>query len=256
MRQLRIDIIPDSLVYKRWIKNAKSEFIYNAMSGSIDCEKTLNLRMGELAADCNQLCELACKSYEDFVQTRGEIVNLLHKLQLQQGLPKKPIVHTGDVQDPLIVKTKGEPTKNMRGQVQEQSIKDEDNNASGTREASYSDKEMKTSDGDIVHATMKTQKAAISEKEVNHKRKEQSESIGVGCYGNYKPLKKAKITHDAEMSVDGTSYGIGGNLNQFLNPYHGMMRMYPQFYSNLRGIGYSQFSHPRVSGSEDRNKRK
>ncbi|MED6222634.1 hypothetical protein PIB30_066180 [Stylosanthes scabra] len=145
----------------------------------------------------------------------------------------------------------------------------------------------------------------MSEKEVNHKRKEQSKSIDVGCYGNYKPLKRGKVSHDAEMpgiggkdgrvdtandvtknfgvqvaqlgnksghvttdvntpfdarmqmghsSADGTSYRIGGNPNQFLNPYHGMMPMYPQFYSNLRGIGSSQFSHLGVNGSQDRNK--
>ncbi|MED6220326.1 hypothetical protein PIB30_117626 [Stylosanthes scabra] len=114
MRHMHIEEIPTNLVYKRWTKNAKSELIDSFASKDTDYEKTVKMCQGALAADCNQLCNLACKSFEDFTEIRNDILNLIRKLQMRQGLARKHTLYTGEVADPLVVKTKDAPTKTTR----------------------------------------------------------------------------------------------------------------------------------------------
>ncbi|MED6210320.1 hypothetical protein PIB30_063020 [Stylosanthes scabra] len=229
MRQLHIDIIPDSLVYKRWTKNAKSEFIYNAATGSIDFEKTLNLRIGALAADCNQLCELACKSYEDFVilwlsrrrvhQQRicedameikasdGDILHATRKTQ-KAAMREKSGIGSKDGR----VDTANDVTKNSGVQVAKLG------NKSGhvmTDVNTPFDARMQmghlVSGGGINAVT-------------SHPH-----HVQIQCPNMYSTFGSVPMYSQGNKSADNTSYRIGGNPNQFLNPYHGMMPMYPQF---------------------------
>ncbi|MED6195506.1 hypothetical protein PIB30_038452 [Stylosanthes scabra] len=79
-----------------------------------DYEKTVKMCQGTLAADCNLFRNIACKSFEDFIEIRNDIVNLIRKLQVRLGLSTKHILYTGEVVDPLVVKTKGAPANNAQ----------------------------------------------------------------------------------------------------------------------------------------------
>ncbi|KAL4374571.1 hypothetical protein AHAS_Ahas05G0195100 [Arachis hypogaea] len=71
---------PDSLIYKRWTKNAKNEFISTDMPMNDDIEKVLKFRVGALASNCNKLCDIACKDLADFDEVQSELVNLVIRL--------------------------------------------------------------------------------------------------------------------------------------------------------------------------------
>ncbi|XP_025703976.1 protein FAR1-RELATED SEQUENCE 5-like [Arachis hypogaea] len=68
---------PDSLIYKRWTKNTKNEFISTEMPVNDDIERVLKFRVGALASNCNKLCDIACKDLADFDEVQSELVNLV-----------------------------------------------------------------------------------------------------------------------------------------------------------------------------------
>ncbi|KAL4338283.1 hypothetical protein AHAS_Ahas12G0194700 [Arachis hypogaea] len=51
----------ESLIYKRWTKNAKNDFISTEMPVNDNVERVLKFRVGALASHCNKLCDIACK---------------------------------------------------------------------------------------------------------------------------------------------------------------------------------------------------
>ncbi|XLR53734.1 hypothetical protein S83_004406 [Arachis hypogaea] len=102
---------PDSLIYKRWTKNAKNEFISTEMPMNDDIERVLKFRVGALASNCNKLCDIACKDLADFDEVQNELVNLVIRLQSRKQGKSTPNVNVEGINDPFVVKSKGAPSK-------------------------------------------------------------------------------------------------------------------------------------------------
>ncbi|XLT64369.1 hypothetical protein HN873_020808 [Arachis hypogaea] len=102
---------PDSLIYKRWTKNAKNEFISTEMHVNDDIESILKFRVGALASNCNKLCDIACKDLADFDEVQSELVNLVIRLQSRKQGKSTPNVNMEGINDPFVVKSKGAPSK-------------------------------------------------------------------------------------------------------------------------------------------------
>ncbi|XLT12883.1 hypothetical protein HN51_058573 [Arachis hypogaea] len=81
LKHQHVEVIPESLVCKRWTKNAKSDFMKSNVDDPSDSDKVLKCRLGVLGAECSRLMDLA---YDDCVG------------------------------DPLVVKSKGAPKKNSK----------------------------------------------------------------------------------------------------------------------------------------------
>ncbi|XLT42436.1 hypothetical protein HN873_035040 [Arachis hypogaea] len=103
--------LPDSLIYKRWTKNAKNEFISTEMPVNDDIERVLKFRVGALASNCNKLCDIACKDVADFDEVQSELVNLVIRLQSRKQGKSTPNVNVEGINDPFVVKSKGAPSK-------------------------------------------------------------------------------------------------------------------------------------------------
>ncbi|XLR27703.1 hypothetical protein S83_055603, partial [Arachis hypogaea] len=80
---------PDSLIYKRWTKNAKNEFISTEMPVNDDVERDL--------------------AYFDEVQY--ELVNLIIRLQSRKQGNSTPNINVEGINNPFVVKSKGAPSK-------------------------------------------------------------------------------------------------------------------------------------------------
>ncbi|XLR34004.1 hypothetical protein S83_061904 [Arachis hypogaea] len=80
---------PDSLIYKRWTKNAKNEFISTEMPVNDDIERDL----------------------ADFDEVQSELVNLVIRLQSRKQGKSTPNVNLEGINDPFVVKSKGAPSK-------------------------------------------------------------------------------------------------------------------------------------------------
>ncbi|XLR51433.1 hypothetical protein S83_002105 [Arachis hypogaea] len=102
---------PDSLIYKRWTKNAKNEFISTEMPVNDDIERVLKFRVGALASNCNKLCDIACKDLADFDEVESELVNLVIRLQSRKQGKSTSNVNVEGINDPFVVKSKGAPSK-------------------------------------------------------------------------------------------------------------------------------------------------
>ncbi|XP_057718797.1 protein FAR1-RELATED SEQUENCE 5-like [Arachis stenosperma] len=102
---------PDSLIYKRWTKNAKNEFISTEMPVNDDIERVLKFRVGALASNCNKLCDIACKDLADFDEVQSELVNLVIRLQSRKQGKSTLNVNVEGINDPFVVKSKGAPSK-------------------------------------------------------------------------------------------------------------------------------------------------
>ncbi|RYR09105.1 hypothetical protein Ahy_B05g077199 [Arachis hypogaea] len=87
---------PDSLIYKRWTKNAKNEFISTEMPVNDDVER---------------LCDIACKDLADFDEVQSELVKLVIRLQSRKQGKSTPNVNAEGINDPFVVKSKGAPSK-------------------------------------------------------------------------------------------------------------------------------------------------
>ncbi|XLT31668.1 hypothetical protein HN873_062960 [Arachis hypogaea] len=102
---------PDSMIYKRWTKNAKNEFISTEMPVNDDIERVLKFRVGALASNCNKLCDIACKDLADFDEVQSELVNLVIRLQSRKQGKSTPNVNVEGINNPFVVKSKGAPSK-------------------------------------------------------------------------------------------------------------------------------------------------
>ncbi|KAL4371491.1 hypothetical protein AHAS_Ahas06G0171100 [Arachis hypogaea] len=102
---------PDSLIYKRWTKNAKNEFISTEMPVNDVIKRVLKFRVGALALNCNKLCDIACKDLADFDEVQSELVNLVIRLQSRKQGKSTPNVNVEGINDPFVVKSKGAPSK-------------------------------------------------------------------------------------------------------------------------------------------------
>ncbi|XLT74013.1 hypothetical protein HN873_030439 [Arachis hypogaea] len=102
---------PDLLIYKRWTKNAKNEFISTEMPVNDDIERVLKFRVGALASNCNKLCDIACKDLADFDEVQSELVNLVIRLQSRKQGKSTPNVNVEGINNPFVVKSKGAPSK-------------------------------------------------------------------------------------------------------------------------------------------------
>ncbi|XP_025636386.1 protein FAR1-RELATED SEQUENCE 9-like [Arachis hypogaea] len=102
---------PNSLIYKRWTKNAKNEFISLEMLVNDDVEKVLKFRVGALASNCNKLCDIACKDLVDFDEIQSKLVKLVIRLQSRKQGKSTPNVNVEGINDPFVVKSKGAPSK-------------------------------------------------------------------------------------------------------------------------------------------------
>ncbi|KAL4328624.1 hypothetical protein AHAS_Ahas13G0218700 [Arachis hypogaea] len=102
---------PDLLIYKRWTKNAKNEFISTQMPVNDDVERVLKFRVVALASNCNKLCDIACKDVAYFDKVQSELVNLIiHQQSRKQG-NSTPNVNVEGINDPFVVKSKRAPSK-------------------------------------------------------------------------------------------------------------------------------------------------
>ncbi|XP_057756270.1 protein FAR1-RELATED SEQUENCE 5-like [Arachis stenosperma] len=107
----RVEVDRDSLIYKRWTKNAKNEFISTDMPVNDDIERVLKFRVGALASNCNKLCDIACKDLADFDEVQSELVNLVIRLQSRKQGKSTPNVNVEGINDPFVVRSKGAPSK-------------------------------------------------------------------------------------------------------------------------------------------------
>ncbi|QHO46026.1 Protein FAR1-RELATED SEQUENCE [Arachis hypogaea] len=71
----RVEVDRNLLIYKRWTKNAKNEFISTEMLVNDDIERVLKFRVGALASNCNKLCDIACKDLAEFDEVQSKLVN-------------------------------------------------------------------------------------------------------------------------------------------------------------------------------------
>ncbi|RYR25376.1 hypothetical protein Ahy_B02g059084 [Arachis hypogaea] len=114
LKHQHVEVIPKSLVCKRWTKNAKSDFMKSNVDDPSDSDKVLKCRLGVLGAECSRLMDLACKNSSDFVEAMNSIVDTITKLQKRGENPCNANLDDDCVGDPLVVKSKGAPKKNSK----------------------------------------------------------------------------------------------------------------------------------------------
>ncbi|XLR50658.1 hypothetical protein HN51_001364, partial [Arachis hypogaea] len=81
LKHQHVEVIPECLVCKRWMKNAKSDFMKSNVDDPSDSNKVLKCRLGVLAVECSRLMDVACKNSSDFVEAMNDVVNIITKLQ-------------------------------------------------------------------------------------------------------------------------------------------------------------------------------
>ncbi|MED6150741.1 hypothetical protein PIB30_119200 [Stylosanthes scabra] len=114
MRHDHINTIPDSLIHKRWTKDAKKEYICSLTDEDTESEKIGGVRYGALATLCFTLCDKASKYRDDFMEIRDDIFGLIIKLHNRHS-PNAKLPSTSNlVDDPSVVKTKGAPRQTSR----------------------------------------------------------------------------------------------------------------------------------------------
>ncbi|KAL4394063.1 hypothetical protein AHAS_Ahas02G0114500 [Arachis hypogaea] len=109
MRHDHISTIPNTLIHKRWTKDAKKEYISSFTAEDIESEKIASVRYGALATLCFTLCDKASKHRDDFMEIREDIFGLIVKLHKRHNPNEKLPSIANLVGDPSIVKTKGAP---------------------------------------------------------------------------------------------------------------------------------------------------
>ncbi|XLR07847.1 hypothetical protein S83_035785 [Arachis hypogaea] len=114
LKHQHVEVIPESLVCKRWTKNAKSDFMKSNVDDPSDSDKVLKCRLGVLGAECSRLMDLACKNSSDFVEAMNSVVDTITKLQKRGENPRNANLDDDCVGDPLVVKSKGAPKKNSK----------------------------------------------------------------------------------------------------------------------------------------------
>ncbi|XP_016164612.1 protein FAR1-RELATED SEQUENCE 5-like [Arachis ipaensis] len=114
LKHQHVKVIPESLVCKRWKKNAKSDFMKSNVDDPSNSDKVLKCRLGVLGAECFRLMDVACKNSSDFVEAINDVVNTITKLQKRGENSHKGNLDDDYVVDPLVVKSKGAPNKNSK----------------------------------------------------------------------------------------------------------------------------------------------
>ncbi|RYQ85064.1 hypothetical protein Ahy_B10g104565 [Arachis hypogaea] len=114
LKHQHVEVIPESLVCKRWTKNAKNDFMKSNVDDPGDSDNVLECRLGVLGAECSRLMDVACKNSSDFVETMNDVVNTITKLQKRGENPRNRNLDDDYVVDPLVVKSKGAPVKNSK----------------------------------------------------------------------------------------------------------------------------------------------
>ncbi|XP_015944684.1 protein FAR1-RELATED SEQUENCE 5-like [Arachis duranensis] len=114
MRHDHISTIPNTLIHKRWTKDAKKEYISSLTAEDIESEKIAGVRYGALATLCFSLCDKASKHRDDFMEIREDIFGLIMKLHKRHN-PNDKLPSTANlVGDPSVVKTKGAPRQTTK----------------------------------------------------------------------------------------------------------------------------------------------
>nr|KYP39423.1 Protein FAR1-RELATED SEQUENCE 5 [Cajanus cajan] len=111
MRYQHVHVFPPSLICNRWLKDAKNSVYMSYETGDNSNDMIITTRFGVLSACFNRLGHLASKSPESFNFIRNEILKLTDKLQKEVGLQHNGYDASNDYCDPLVVKTKGAPSK-------------------------------------------------------------------------------------------------------------------------------------------------
>ncbi|XLR07882.1 hypothetical protein S83_035820, partial [Arachis hypogaea] len=103
LKHQHVEVIPERLVCKCWMKNAKSDFMKSNVDDPSDSDKVLKCRLGVLGAECSRLMDVASKNSSDFVEAMNDVVNTITKLQNVTGhynkscpnvsgrIPKEPV---------------------------------------------------------------------------------------------------------------------------------------------------------------------
>ncbi|KAJ1432863.1 Zinc finger, PMZ-type [Sesbania bispinosa] len=109
MKYEHMEVIPDSLVCKRWTKSAKSDFISAIEIEDRDTSKLDLLRTGAVAHACNNLYRTACKYMGNYSINIDSINKLTEQIEKQGAFDKRSHNGVNVVGDPDVVKTKGVP---------------------------------------------------------------------------------------------------------------------------------------------------
>ncbi|KAF1870072.1 hypothetical protein Lal_00017652 [Lupinus albus] len=107
---LDISQLPSCLVLERWTKKAKDVQGVNFQQCELSRESDNNSRYEALSDGCRVLCNLACKTEEDFTEMLEKVYNECSRLRSKQHSSAMENVDnaTGDqVKDPVRVRAKG-----------------------------------------------------------------------------------------------------------------------------------------------------
>nr|XP_025625484.1 protein FAR1-RELATED SEQUENCE 7-like [Arachis hypogaea] len=114
MRHDHISTIPNTLIHKRWMKDAKKEYISSLTAEDIESEKIARVRYDVLATLCFSLCDKASKHRDDFMEIREDIFGLIMKLHKRHN-PNENLPSTANlIGDLSVVKTKGTPQQTTK----------------------------------------------------------------------------------------------------------------------------------------------
>ncbi|KAF1876305.1 hypothetical protein Lal_00029652 [Lupinus albus] len=107
---LDISQLPSCLVLERWTKKPKDVQGVNFQQCELSKESVNSSRYGALSDGCRVLCNLACKTEEDFTEMLEKVYNECSRLRSKQHSSAMENVDnvTGDqVRDPVRVRAKG-----------------------------------------------------------------------------------------------------------------------------------------------------
>ncbi|KAJ1401715.1 Zinc finger, PMZ-type [Sesbania bispinosa] len=114
MKHEQVELIPPSLICKRWTKFAKVDYISAIYVDEGDTTKKEVLRFGVVGAACNRLNKAAHKNPHNFVKNIEAIHQLADQMERQDGVDVNIVDISRVIRDPTIVKTKGAPRKSKK----------------------------------------------------------------------------------------------------------------------------------------------
>ncbi|KAJ1382554.1 hypothetical protein SESBI_44159 [Sesbania bispinosa] len=99
------------MIYKRWTKSAKDEFLSSLSAEDGDSGKLKMLRIVVMSVSCNRLMEASCCNQEDYVEIMEDLQKLTEKVENRKNSERSQPKTRNVVGDPTMVKTKGAPKK-------------------------------------------------------------------------------------------------------------------------------------------------
>ncbi|KAJ1414864.1 Zinc finger, SWIM-type [Sesbania bispinosa] len=111
MKNESIEVIPESLICKRWTKAAKDEFISELSVADNDSSKLDLLRTSAVADACNRLFRATCKYMGNYRLNIDSINKLTSEIEKRGSSDKNRNKGSNVIGDPIVVKTKGAPRK-------------------------------------------------------------------------------------------------------------------------------------------------